>query len=27
MTTNLETLIGEYKKIRDENAALKGGKK
>ncbi|CAF0801276.1 unnamed protein product [Adineta steineri] len=27
MTTNLETLIGEYKKIRDENTALKGGKK
>lgn len=27
MTTNLETLIGEYKKIRDENATLKGGKK
>ncbi|CAF1128556.1 unnamed protein product [Rotaria sp. Silwood1] len=26
MTTNLETLIGEYKKIRDENTALKGGK-
>ncbi|CAF4460549.1 unnamed protein product, partial [Adineta steineri] len=24
---NLETLIGEYKKIRDENTALKGGKK
>ncbi|CAF1023285.1 unnamed protein product [Rotaria sordida] len=27
MTTNLETLIREYKKIRDENIALKGGKK
>jgi len=27
MTTNLETLVGEYKKIRDENTALKGGKK
>ncbi|CAF2471066.1 unnamed protein product [Rotaria sp. Silwood2] len=27
MTTNLETLIGEYKKIRDDNTALKGGKK
>ncbi|CAF0910245.1 unnamed protein product [Rotaria sordida] len=26
MTTNLETSIGEYKKIRDENIALKGGK-
>ncbi|CAF3923886.1 unnamed protein product [Rotaria magnacalcarata] len=27
MTTNLETLIGEYKKIRDENTALKGEKR
>ncbi|CAF1303662.1 unnamed protein product [Adineta ricciae] len=27
MTANLEKLIGEYKKIRDENKALKGGKK
>ncbi|UJR30176.1 hypothetical protein I4U23_017716 [Adineta vaga] len=27
MMTNLETLIGEYKKLRDENTALKGGKK
>ncbi|CAF3032506.1 unnamed protein product [Rotaria socialis] len=27
MTTNLETLIGEYKKVRDENTALKGEKK
>lgn len=27
MTTNLETLIGEYRKLRDENNALKSGKK